>query len=184
MLLVSVIRTRNQQDQAIGQASEMRRIRAAFKILAADAVSAFFSSLPCQGDELAQVAIAIPVHGQANQTQSILKEEFAADQEMQAGFFGFRMGSDDACHGAFVRDRECCIAQACGALDQLFRHGSAFQKTEAGAAMKLGVRKKGGGWDGSRRMHGVEALYPNSPCRYQPLPSVLFLSFSVGSYSR
>src|SRR6187455_3050956 len=112
-------------------------IRTAFEVPPADAVSAFFRTLPPQRDELAQVAVAIPVHGEANQPQSILQEEFAADQQMQSCFLRFRMRSHHSCHGTFVGDGERGIAKARGALDQFLRHGGSLEEAEAGAAVKF-----------------------------------------------
>src|SRR5690348_4212313 len=163
----------------------MRCIRAILKICAADAISAFLGTLPCQCDEFAQVAVAIPVHGQAYQPQPILQYEFAADQQMQTSFFSFGMGSYNPRHGTFIREGECGIAQARSTFDQLFRHGGAFQETETGAAMKLGVGRRSGRSGG--KIHGRKRSYPNNPCKYQLASlfslSSLSLSFLIGSYS-
>src|SRR5690242_12113664 len=106
------------------------------------------------------------------------------------------MGSYDSRHGAFIREGQCGMAQVCSAFDQFFRHGGAFQETETGAAMKLGVGRRSGS-----KIHGRKRSYPNNPCKYQlaplsflsslsrPFLSLLSLSspslsFLIGSYSR
>src|SRR6185437_8066428 len=154
----------------------MRRIRAGFKIRPADAVSAFLGALPCQSDEFAQVAVAIPVHGQADQPQSILQYEFAANEKMQAEFFGFGMGSYDPGHRTFIREGQCGITQVYSVLDQFFRHGGAFQETETGAAMKLGVGRRSG--RSGSKIHGRKRSYPNNPCKDQVAPLSFLSSLS------
>ena len=136
---IRLIPARNQHDQAIGQAGEMRRIRAACKIGAGDVVGSFRASLPGQRDQFAQIAVAFPVDGETHQPQSILQHEFAADHKMQSPFSGFSMRSYHSCHGAFIRTGEGAVTQGYGTFHQLFRQGSAFEEAEAGAAVKLGV---------------------------------------------
>ena len=122
---------RQQQRQAPG--------KTAVEIRHAELISTFPGAPAAACDEGRQLAITGAIGGQANEPRPIAQCEFSADNQREPDLFGCDVRPDHAGERAFVRQRECGVAELTRTPDQFRWVRGPLQKTEVGKTVKLGI---------------------------------------------
>ncbi|KAI3591344.1 hypothetical protein D9X30_3742 [Cupriavidus sp. U2] len=136
---------RREEHQAVRHAAQvgvgcLRRV----EVARGEPILAFRRPHSGQRDQLAQVAVSLPVasqddDGEGRGAVGVNQTKRSAHNQLEAVGFRFRMGSHNTGQRALIRNGDGAIAKGGGALHQLFRARSPFQESEIGEAVEFGV---------------------------------------------
>ena len=129
------------------------------KIGRLEPVAALGGPHPGAGDELGEIAVALAVGREQDQAGIVLgpaggsgqgdavrttrpdvaQREFGPDHQGQAACASLQMGAHDPRKRAFVGDRERCVTERLGPVDEFLGVGCAAQEREVRDAVQLGI---------------------------------------------
>jgi hypothetical protein len=104
-----------------------------------NSILAFGDAASGSCDERADLRISASCRGEQHQMYLVGGSEFGADDELQFALLGRFVCTNDACHRAFVRQRERRITKIVSLIDKLAWMRSASQEAEVANTVKLGV---------------------------------------------